>query len=313
MPAPALVAGLAAAVGVVIRPVFAGTVSQWRRAEAARKRRCESATGDEQRAWQSNFRQAREAVDTLLDASQRQRGAQGSRTSSRCAGSCCGPPGISTSGLSSRTLATRDLQAELGKAHERLGLITAILESWPKSAASIFRRWARFSSRLHEAYPDDAAYQRSWRKAISGEGNCLRAGAGTTHEAEAAFRRAAAGYRTLWCGHHPDEPAYQIDLARTLRSLGNLYLFMTNDHGRAEQSLLAARGALRSFSAGPCGRAHRGGRAWRGALNLAKLYGHSDRPRRADAQPPKLRFAASSRWCKSMPATPITSTISSTP
>ena len=38
---------------------------------------------------------------------------------------------------------------------------------------------------------------------------------------------------------HPNEPAYQSDLGRTLRSMGNLYLFLRRDHNRAEKTLLA--------------------------------------------------------------------------
>ncbi len=93
---------------------------------------------------------------------------------------------------------------------------------------------------------------------------------------EAAFRRARELQEAL-VQAHPEEPAYQSDLARTLRSLGNLYLFLMNDHTLAEQTLLTAQGI---FDALPQDHAQSPAIRLEHAvvlLSLAKLYAHTDR------------------------------------
>ena len=70
-----------------------------------------------------------------------------------------------------------DLQAELGRAHARLGLITSVLESRPR-AIEHYRKMGTIFNRLHETYPDNPAYQKELAESYLRQGESLRAGAG---------------------------------------------------------------------------------------------------------------------------------------
>jgi tetratricopeptide (TPR) repeat protein len=113
-----------------------------------------------------------------------------------------------------------DLRAELGRAHGRLGLITAQLDTWPQ-ALPHYREQLAIFQRLHEEQPDRAEYQRELAASYCGVGNCYNVKQQTA-EAEASYLRS----RDLWEGltrTHPDEPEYQEGLAGTQCDLGLLY------------------------------------------------------------------------------------------
>jgi tetratricopeptide (TPR) repeat protein len=169
----------------------------------------------------------------------------------------------------------RRLQMELGKAHERLGLITSLVESRPK-ALEHYQKMRVIFERLHEADPSDPLCKRELATGYFREAECLRAGA-EPPKSEAAYLKARALQEAL-VRAYPHEPDYQVDLGRTLRCLGNYYVFLPNDHVRGEQSLLAALaifdGLGRALLANPAVQFEHG----MAFVNLAKLYGHSERP-----------------------------------
>ncbi len=77
----------------------------------------------------------------------------------------------------------------------------------------------------------------------------------------------------------PGDPTYQTDLVRTLRTLGNFYLFVIAKYDRAEQTLREARDLSERI---PLEIAQRPAVQFEHAvvlLTLAKLYGHLDRAR----------------------------------
>ncbi|MGO9466232.1 MAG: protein kinase domain-containing protein, partial [Isosphaeraceae bacterium] len=273
-----LVAGLAAALLLVVAAGFASTFSQWRRAEVERKRaERQRDEAIEQRALaERNFRQAREAVDTYLthvsdnDVLKAQNLEPLRRELLRTARDFY-------ERFVQQAPDDQHLAAELGRAYKRLGLITSVLESWPK-ALGHFQKMRTIFERLHEAEPDNPLYQSELAESWFREGVCLRAGntAMPPTVAEAALRRAQKLQEAL-VQAHPEEPAYQSDLARTLRSLGNLYLFLMNDHSRAEQALVTAQGICDALP-----RDHAQLPAIRlehavVLLSLAKLYSYTDR------------------------------------
>jgi hypothetical protein len=168
------------------------------------------------------------------------------------------------------------LQAELARAHERLGLITSILESRPKALAHYQKMRAIFE-RLRDLYPDNAAYQRGLAEAYFREGESYRAAPRSNTLGEAAFRHARTLQEAL-VRAHPEEPVYQTDLVRTLRSLGNLYLFVWNTHEQAEQTFFAARDICDHLPSTTLQQPAVRFEQAMVLLSLAKLYAHTDRP-----------------------------------
>ena len=84
-----------------------------------------------------------------------------------------------------------DLQAELGKAHGRLGQITGILESMPKALAH-FQKMGEIFERLHSRYPANPAYQQELAESYLWLGDCQRTGGGTRAQAAKTFERSRA-------------------------------------------------------------------------------------------------------------------------
>ncbi len=169
-----LVAGLAAALFFVVVAGFAGTFSQWRRAEVERRRALRQRDeAIEQRALaERNFRQAREAVDTYLtqvsdnDVLKAQNLEPLRRELLRTAKEFY-------ERFLQQDPGNRRLQVELGQAHERLGLITSLLESQPK-ALEHYQKMRAVFERLHEADPDDPLYLRELAVSCFREADCLR-------------------------------------------------------------------------------------------------------------------------------------------
>ena len=128
-----------------------------------------------------------------------------------------------------------ELQVELGRAHERLGLITSILES-PTRGLEHYQKMQAIFDRLHRADPGNPAYQ----KELAGSylpasrelpGRDLRSdGRGLVPPRREMLEALVRD--------HPEEPAYQHDLARSLRKLGNLYIFLANDLGKPKTCCL---------------------------------------------------------------------------
>ena len=263
-----LVVGLALALLLVVVGGVAGISWKWAEAVSERRR-----TERERDRAVRNFRQAREAVDTYLtqvsenDVLRAQNLEPLRRELLRTA----------------RDFYERfveqdpndpELQVELGKAHARLGQITTVLESTPK-ALEHFQKMGAIFSRLHAIDPDHAVYQRELAESYLRQGECLRAGAGPN--AEAAYQRSRSLQEAL-VHAHPEEPSYRHDMARSLRSLGNLYLFTTAEHAKAEEALVAARtihdGLPPSYARQPAVQFEHA----RVLLNLGKLYAYTDRP-----------------------------------
>ena len=82
--------------------------------------------------------------------------------------------------------------------------------------------------RLHAAYPDNPVYQKELAESYLLQGESLRRGAGPHALAEAAYQRSRQ-LQEDFVRAHPEEPSYHHDLARSLRRLGNLYLFLDNE------------------------------------------------------------------------------------
>jgi tetratricopeptide (TPR) repeat protein len=267
-----LVAGLAAALAVVFLAGFGATFWQWRRAEAERRH-----TQRQRDLAELNFREAREAVDTYLtqvsdsDVLKAQNLEPLRRELLRTARDFY-------ERFVQRAPADPQLAAELGRAHKRLGLITSMLESWPRSLEH-FQKMRAIFERLHQDNPNEPAYQQELAESWFREGMCLRASGKTAITAEDAFRRARTLQEAL-VKAHPGTPVYRSDLARTLRSMGNYYLFRVNDYGLAEKTLLAA---LELVDGLPPASAREPAVQLEHAaalLTLAKLYAHSDRPQK---------------------------------
>ena len=227
-----LVAALAIALLLAMSGGLAGISWKWAEAVSERRR-----TELERDRAQRNFRQAREAVDTYLtqvsdsDVLKSQNLEPLRRELLRTA----------------RDFYERfvqqdpddpDLQADLGRAHARLGQITSVLESTPR-ALEHYQKMAAIFERLHQAYPRNSVYQKELAESDLRQGESFRTGAGPAAEAEAAFERGRKLYEDL-VRAHPREPAFQHGLARSLRSLGHLSIFAMANHRRAEESL--ARG-----------------------------------------------------------------------
>jgi hypothetical protein len=282
---------LAVALVLVVLAGFGGTFSQWRRAEAERKRVLrERDLALEQRSLaERNFREARQAVDTYLtqvsdsDVLKAQNLEPLRRELLRTARDFY-------ERFVQQDPADRGLQAELGRAHGRLGMITSVLESWPKALEHFQKMRATFE-RLHEAYPDELLYQSELAESCYREGVCLRVGAATSADAEAAFRR-ARGLQAALVQAHPQQPAYQIDLARTLRSLGNLNVFLMHRYDLAEETFLAARDLCDALAAANAQEPAVELEHAVVLLSLARLYGHSERPeeQRAAAETARALF-----------------------
>ena len=228
-----LVAALLLALTLAIAGGVAGISWNW--AEAVRQRRRMEVERD--RA-QRNFQQAREAVDTYLT----QVSENGELKEQNL------EPLRRELLRTARDFYERfvqqepddpDIQAELGKAHGRLGQITGILESTPKALAH-FQKMGEIFERLHARYPGNAAFQEELAESYLWLGDCLRTGGGTTDQAVVAFERSRALNEDL-VRTQPEEPAYRHSLARSLRSLGQIAVFMTHEFTKAEEALLAAR------------------------------------------------------------------------
>jgi tetratricopeptide (TPR) repeat protein len=280
-----IIAALVTALVLVMAAGFASTMLQWRRAERER----DAALKDRARA-EHNFRQAREAVDTYLtqvsesDVLKSQNLEPLRRELLRTARDFY-------ERFVQQDPGNRSLQFALGLAHERLGLITSLLESRP-NALEHYQKMCAIFEPLHNAFPDEPLFQRELAVGYFRAAECRRADGGQQpFEARDLFTRARTLQQAL-VDVHPDEPAYRVDLARTLRSLGNFYLFMKNDQAAAEQTLLAARATLdHAGQANPEGPAAENERGLV-FLNLAKVYAHSDRPeeQRTAAQRAAARF-----------------------
>jgi tRNA A-37 threonylcarbamoyl transferase component Bud32 len=261
-----VIASLVVALVLVVTAGFAGTFSQWQRAERQRDQAL-----SQHALAERNFRQAREAVDSYLtqvsesDALKAQNLEPLRRDLLRTARDFY-------ERFVQQDPGDRQLQVELAKAHERLGVITSILESRPK-AVEHYQRMRAIFERLHEGDADDPTYQRGLAESWYREGESYRAGVGP---AEDAFLRARALQETL-VRAHPKESVYEADLARTLRSLGNLYLFLSNKYDLAEQTLVEARDIciqiLPSAAHGPAIQFEYA----IVLLSLAKVYAHTDR------------------------------------
>ncbi len=264
-----LVAGLALALLVVIIGGVAGISWKWAEAVSERNR-----TERERQRAVRNFRHAREAVDTYLtqvsenDVLKR-------KTSSRCATSCCERPAISTSVLLRKIPTTPISRQSWAGPTLRLGLITTVLQSRPESLEH-FRKMGAIFSRLHERYPDNPVFQQELAESELRQGESLRS-SGPPAQAEAAYQRSRMLQEAL-VRAHPEEPAYRHDLARSLRSLGNYYIFLCDEYGKAEEVLLAAREAHRGLAGDYARRPAVVFDHARVLLNLAKLYARTHRP-----------------------------------
>jgi len=281
-----LIAGLTAALVLVVITGFASTFSQWRRAERQRDLALK-----ERALAESNFRPAREAVDTYLT--------QVSENDVLKAQNL--EPLRRELLQTAREFYERFVQqnpgdhallAELGRAHKRLGLITSIVESKPKALDDYQKARAIFE-RLHQDDPDDPLYQRELAESWFREGECLRTGSALPELAEAAYRQAGVLQESL-VKAHPEDAGYQADLARTLRYLGNLYLFRISNYDRALETLLSAReifdGLPPAVARAPAVQFEHSA----ALLTLAKVYAHTDRPapHRAAAETAGTRFDA---------------------
>jgi tetratricopeptide (TPR) repeat protein len=265
-----LVAGLLLALTLA----FAGGVAgiSWNWAEAVRQRRQMEVERD--RA-QRNFQQAREAVDTYLT--------QVSENSALKEQNL--EPLRRELLRTARDFYERfvqqdpddpDLQAELGKAHGRLGQITGILESMPKALAH-FQKMGEIFERLHSRYPGNPAYQQELAESYLWLGDCQRTGGGTSAHAVKAFERSRALQEDL-VRAHPEEPTHRHNLARSWRSLGQYAVFMTHDFAKAEEALLAARDIYERLPSSYLQRPTVQYDRARLLSTLAKLYAHTDRP-----------------------------------
>ncbi len=265
-----LVAGLVLALMVVVIGGVAGISWNW--AEAVRQRRRTELERDRARR---NFQQAREAVDTYLT--------QVSENSELKEQNL--EPLRRELLRTARDFYERfvqqdpddpDLQAELGKAHGRLGQITAILESMPKALAH-FEKMREIFGRLHSRYPGNSAYQQELAESYLWLGDCQRTGGGTGAQAVKAFERSRALQEDL-VRAHPEEPTHRHNLARSLRSLGQFAVFMTHDFANAEEALLAARDIYERLPSSYLQRPTVQYDRARLLSTLAKLYAHTDRP-----------------------------------
>lgn len=172
-----------------------------------------------------------------------------------------------------------DLQAELGRAYGRLGLIDAILDSPPRSLDQFEKKRAIFE-RLHRAQPEEAEYQSEladtyWRLGYAQ--HYVQPGPAAWE----AFRQA----RVLWedlAQRYPDEPKYAARLVRTLNSLGRSYQigcgYRRDLLKQAEQAYQDGQAAAERWS-----RYHVGGAEFQESLvlllsNLGSLYRITDRP-----------------------------------
>ncbi len=168
------------------------TFTQWRRAEAER-RRAETQRDlalKERALAERNFHQAREAVNTYLtqvsdsDVLKAQNLEPLRRELLRTARDFYEQ-------FLEQNPDDRHLQAELGKAHERLGLITSALESKP-NALGHYQKMRAIFERLHEAYPLDPSYQRELAESCFREAESMRAGIAPHPLIEASYLRARA-------------------------------------------------------------------------------------------------------------------------
>jgi tetratricopeptide (TPR) repeat protein len=265
-----LVAGLALALLLVVTGGVAGI--SWKWAEAVHERR---RTELERDRAERNFRQAREAVDAYLTQVSEDDGLKAQNLE----------PLRRELLRTARDFYERfvqqdpddpNLQAELGRAHARLGLITSVLESKPK-ALEHYQKMGAIFEHLHEVYPANPVYQKELAESYLRQGECLRAGAGPADQAEAAIQRSRELHEEL-VHAHPEEPAFRHDLARSLRSLGNFYLFVSGNHGQAQDVLVAAR---EIYGRLPATYVQQPPVQFERAIvlsNLAKLYAHTDRP-----------------------------------
>jgi eukaryotic-like serine/threonine-protein kinase len=266
-----VVAGLALALVLVGTGGVAGISWKWRDAVHERRR----AERERDRA-QRNFRQAREAVDTYLTQVS-DNAVLKSQNLEPLRRELLRTARDFYERFVQQDPADPNIQAELGRAYGRLGLITSILESKP-NALDLYQKMGAIFERLHKVYPADPEYQKELAESYLRQGESLRAGTGLRAEPVGAFQRSRELLEEL-VRAHPGEPTYQYDLARSLRSLGITYIFsLTGRYAQAEEVLLAAReiyGRLpETFAQQPAVQYEHA----LVLLNLAKLYGYTDRP-----------------------------------
>ncbi len=130
--------------------------------------------------------------------------------------------------------------------------------------------------RLHAQYPGNAAYQEELSESYLWLGDCLRTG-GTTDQAVVAFEHSRSLNEDL-VRTHPEEPAYRHDLARSLRSVGQIAVYMTHEFTKAEEALLAGREVYDRLPPTYLQRPRVQYDRARTLSTLAKLYAHTDRP-----------------------------------
>ena len=219
-----LVAALAPALVLVVCGGVSGISWKWAEAVSERKR-----TERERDRAVRNFRQVREAVDTYLtqvsdnDVLKAQNLEPLRRDLLRTAKDFY-------ERFVQQDPDDPELQAELGRAYGRLGQITSVLDSVPK-VLEHYQRMGAIFERLHHAYPENASYQKELAESDLRQGDCYRTGAGSPAQAEAAMNRSRQSFENL-VKSHPGEHAFQHGLARSLRGLGNVAIFLGNNRAR---------------------------------------------------------------------------------
>ncbi len=275
------VAALAAALVLAVTIGLAGVLWQWQRAEAeAREARTWAAEADHQRQQaHQDFLRARAAVDKYLtevseDADLKAHNLEPLRRKLLLTARDYYEEFV-------RAYPTDpDLQAELGRAYGRLGIIAAILDSAPRSL-ELFEKKRDIFERLHRAQPEEADYQSElaetyWRLGYAQ--HYVKPGPAAWE----AFRQARALWEEL-VQRYPDEPRYAARLVRTLNSLGRSYhiAFMSPAQShllqQAEQAYQDGQAAAERWE-----RNHTAGSEHQESLvfllaNLGSLYRQMDR------------------------------------
>ena len=193
-----VIAGLTAALVVVVGAGFAGTFSQWRRAELERGRALRERDDALQQArWRSATCARARSGRYLLDASQRQRSIEGREPRAIAPRPVADGPGF----LRAICRAESRRRASSGRAgygpqaarpdHIDPGIHTR--------GAPAFSEMRTIFERLHETYPENPHYQRALAESCFREGECLRQ---TPRDARSLRRLSAepVHYRKHWSG-----------------------------------------------------------------------------------------------------------------